>query len=315
MADQIASFTPTSTSTTSTTCTARQRQEQILLEPYHYLTQQGGKEIRTKLILAFDKWLHVPQGKLAAITEIVKMLHTASLIIDDVEDGSDLRRGIPVAHKVFGTASSINSANYVYFLALEKVLQLNDAKCIAIFTEELLHLHHGQGMEIYWRDNVICPSLEEYFDMIGNKTSGLLRLAVRLMQACSNSPLDCVPLVNILGRHFQIRDDLLNLSSLEYSDNKGFAEDLTEGKFSFLVIHSVTADPTSRQLLSILKQHTTDVDLKKYAISLMQRTGSFDATKAYLRQLERQALDTIEEMGGNELLVRLLEYLGEAYKK
>ena len=54
-----------------------------------------------------------------------------------------------------------------------------------LFTEELLNLHRGQGLEIHWRDNSSCPSMEEYVEMIGNKTGGLLRLAVRLMQACS----------------------------------------------------------------------------------------------------------------------------------
>ena len=50
------------------------------------------------------------------------MLHNASLLLDDIEDGSELRRGAPTAHKVFGEALTINSANYLYFVALEKVL-------------------------------------------------------------------------------------------------------------------------------------------------------------------------------------------------
>jgi geranylgeranyl diphosphate synthase type 3 len=79
------------------------------------------------------------------------------------------------------------STTPVYFLALQKVFALNDPACISLFTEEMLHLHRGQGMEIYWRDNAQCPSLDEYLEMIGNKTGGLLRLAVRLMQACSAS--------------------------------------------------------------------------------------------------------------------------------
>ncbi|KAJ1550555.1 geranylgeranyl pyrophosphate synthetase, partial [Cladochytrium tenue] len=140
----------------------------VILEPYYYLIQQRGKEIRAKLIMAFDAWLHVPPAKLAIITDIIQMLHTASLIIDDVEDNSDLRRGIPVAHKVYGVASSINAANYVYFLALQRIADLENPSCVSIFTEELLQLHRGQGMEIYWRDNLICPDLDEYLEMIGN---------------------------------------------------------------------------------------------------------------------------------------------------
>ncbi|KAJ3308497.1 Geranylgeranyl pyrophosphate synthase, partial [Blyttiomyces sp. JEL0837] len=288
--------------------------DQILLEPYHYLTQQRGKEIRPRLIKAFDDWLKVPPQKLIIITELVQMLHTASLIIDDVEDASDLRRGIPVAHKIYGIPSAINSANFVYFLALKKLMEMGDPGMVDIFTEEMLQLHRGQGMEIYWRDHGICPTQEEYIEMIGNKTGGLLRLAIRLMQRASGSPIDCVPLVNLLGLHFQIRDDYLNLNSLEYSSNKGFAEDLTEGKFSFLVIHCIRSDTTQHQLLNILKQRTTDVDVKKYAIGLMRKTGSFEVCVEKLRELERGSREEIRRLGGNAGLEEVLDWLAKDYR-
>ena len=167
--------------------------------------------------------MNVPEDKLTIIKQAVEMLHTASLLVDDVEDNSDLRRGVPVAHKIYGVASTINSANYVYFLALQKVSSLrtnaggNDA--IDVFTDELLQLHMGQGMEIHWRDHVICPSEQEYLLMIQYKTGGLLRLGVKLMQLCCDASKqnktkeDYIHLANLIGIHFQIRDDYLNLKS------------------------------------------------------------------------------------------------------
>ncbi len=71
--------------------------------------------MRAKLLVAFNHWLKVPEEKVAKIGAIVQMLHHASLLLDDIEDGSILRRGIPVAHKVFGIPSTINCANYVMF--------------------------------------------------------------------------------------------------------------------------------------------------------------------------------------------------------
>lgn len=107
--------------------------------------------------------------------------------IDDVEDNSVLRRGIPVAHNIFGTAQTINSANYVYFLALQEVQKLNSPAAMEIYTEELLNLHKGQGMDLFWRDTLTCPTEEEYLEMVDNKTGGLFRLAVKLMQAESDT--------------------------------------------------------------------------------------------------------------------------------
>jgi hypothetical protein len=105
------------------------------------------------------------------------------LSVDDVEDSSLLRRGIPVAHAIFGTPQTINSANYVYFKALQDLLLMNNPKLVEIFTEELLNLHRGQGMDLYWRDSLTCPSEADYLEMVGNKTGGLFRLAIKLMQA------------------------------------------------------------------------------------------------------------------------------------
>jgi geranylgeranyl diphosphate synthase type 3 len=159
--------------------------KEILLEPYEYLLQVPGKDVRGKLIDSFNKWLQISEEELNQIKTIVSMLHNASLLVDDIEDNSVLRRGLPVAHKVYGVASAINSANYVYFIALQKCASMNNPKASAIFLEEMLNLHHGQGFDIFWRDHQICPTEEEYKRMVLDKTGGLFRLAVKLIQAFS----------------------------------------------------------------------------------------------------------------------------------
>lgn len=66
---------------------------------------------------------------------------------------------------------------------------MNNPKLIEIFTEELLNLHRGQGMDLYWRDSLTCPSEADYLEMVGNKTGGLFRLAIKLMQAESKTDM------------------------------------------------------------------------------------------------------------------------------
>jgi geranylgeranyl diphosphate synthase type 3 len=171
--------------------------EKILLGPYEYLFAQSGKDIRAQLNAAFNEWLEVPSASLEVITKVVGMLHTSSLLVDDVEDSSLLRRGLPVAHSIFGTAQTINSANYAYFCALQELQKLNNPKTITIYMEELLNLHRGQGMDLFWRDTLTCPSEDDYFEMVGNKTTALFRLEVKLMQAESKS-LKSVPRYKIL---------------------------------------------------------------------------------------------------------------------
>jgi geranylgeranyl diphosphate synthase type 3 len=273
------------------------KKEEIIMGPYDYLFSHPGKDIRTALITAFNSFLHVPEASLAIITKVIGMLHTSSLLIDDVQDSSILRRGIPVAHNIFGTAQTINSANYVYFLALQELQKLTHKdEAMEIFTTELLNLHRGQGMDLYWRDTLTCPTEDDYLEMVQNKTGGLFRLAVKLMQAESTEKgrRDCVPLVNIMGLVFQICDDYLNLSSKVYAQNKGLCEDLTEGKFSFPIIHSIRSNPSNLQLINILKQKTQDDEVKRYAVKYMESTGSFEYCKKVVKELRAKAISLID---------------------
>ncbi|TGZ85614.1 terpenoid synthase [Ascodesmis nigricans] len=283
--------------------------EKILLGPYDYLCANPGKDIRRQLAAAFNDWLQVPPETLDIIVSVISKLHTASLLVDDVEDSSELRRGAPVAHSIFGIAQTINTANYVYFCALAEVAKLQKPECLQIYTEELLNLHRGQGLELHWRDNLICPTVEDYLEMVSNKTGGLFRLAIKLMQASSTSPHDFIPLVNHIGLIFQIRDDYINLQSSQYQDNKGFCEDLTEGKFSFPIIHAIRKDPDNLQLINILKHKTTQIEVKKYAVEYMRKMGSFDYTLGVLRELESKAREMIAGFGGNPGLEMILDRL------
>ena len=279
--------------------------ERIIMGPYEYMFSHPGKDIRRQLIEAFDAVLHVPQDSLQIITKITGMLHTSSLLVDDVEDSSELRRGIPVAHSIFGTAQTINSANYVYFLALQELQNLkNKDTAINVFVSELLNLHRGQGMDLFWRDTLTCPTEDDYLEMVQNKTGGLFRLAVKLMQAESYVSRDCVPLVNLMGLIFQICDDYLNLSSSSYTQNKGLCEDLTEGKFSFPVIHSIRAAPENLQLINILKQKTRNEEVKRYAISYMEGTGSFEYTRGVIKELKVKAEELIRGLDDGTTDVR-----------
>ncbi|XP_046589695.1 geranylgeranyl pyrophosphate synthase isoform X1 [Neodiprion lecontei] len=322
------------------------QQDEKLLEPFTYILQVPGKQIRAKLAHAFNYWLKIPEDKLHAVGDITQMLHNSSLLqppsyrgrneellalrksdvdtfpkfvfsigqkrliwIDDIQDNSILRRGIPVAHSIYGVASTINAANYVLFIALEKVLALNHPEATEVYTQQLLELHRGQGMEIYWRDNYICPSEEEYREMTIRKTGGLFNLAVRLMQLFSDCKEDFTPLAGILGLYFQVRDDYCNLCLQEYTENKSFCEDLSEGKFSFPIIHAIRTHPEDRQIMNILRHRTTDVEVKRYCVTLLEKFGSFGHTRGVLGDLDLKARAEVERLGGNPLLIKILDEL------
>ena len=162
-----------------------------------------------------------------------------------------------------------------------------------------------------WRDDVRCPTEEQYLEMVKDKTGGLFRLAVGLMQAfaTTNKDTDYTSLVNNLALYFQIRDDYINLADEEYMKSKSFCEDLTEGKFSFPIIHCIRSDPDDTRILSILKKKTEDIDVKRYAQRLLLEKGSLKYTIAKCHILRQEIDEEIGALGGNSPLLKLLEVL------
>ncbi|EGO26372.1 hypothetical protein SERLADRAFT_447591 [Serpula lacrymans var. lacrymans S7.9] len=328
--------------------------ELALLEPFSYIASNPGKKVRGKLIEAFNLWLNVPDEKLRVIVRVVGLLHNASLLVDDIEDDSQLRRGMPVAHKIYGIPQTINTANYVYFLAYQELACLRhssydttppsecgseptvckasplghsrsrsqhmdpverlipDRNLDLVVNAELLSLHRGQGLDIFWRDHLQCPTEDEYINMVKDKTGGLFRIAIKLMMACAttNTMVDYIPLVDLIGIYFQIRDDYMNLQSTQYTTHKGFAEDISEGKFSFPIVHGVRSKPDNRQILNVLQKRPKTPTLKIHTISyLKDTTNSFEYTLAVCRSLERQARGEVQRLGGNGTLEAILDSL------
>lgn len=199
----------------------------------------------------------------------------------------------------------------MYFEALKDCQLLKSAQVMNVYVDELLLLHRGQAMDIHWRDNCICPSEKQYLEMVRNKTGGLFRLSIGIMQAVSveNRTTNFTNLVNDLAILFQILDDYLNLQSTKYHENKSFCEDLTEGKFSFPIIHSINSDMSNRQLLNIVRQRSADDNLKKYALQIMEKTHSFEYTIQILKNYEKAVRQEIEQLGENEKLSQVVDYL------
>ncbi|KAJ2984086.1 hypothetical protein NQ176_g217 [Zarea fungicola] len=196
----------------------------VVEAPVQYVASLPGKKIRDKAAKALNIWLKVGEQDLSQITDVVGLLHSASLVLDDVEDGSSCRRGKPAAHTIFGQAQAINSAGFQINKALLEVMKLGDPRCMAIFSEEMENLYVGQAYDLYWTFNSQRPTFKEYIAMVDHKTGALFNMLVKLMAAKSTAISEPNPdlfnLVILLGRFFQIRDDYMNLTSDDKNGTK-----------------------------------------------------------------------------------------------
>ncbi|KAK6343822.1 hypothetical protein TWF696_007481 [Orbilia brochopaga] len=243
---------------------------------------------------------NVPERSVNIITNVIDLLHSSSLIIDDIEDNSALRRGQPSAHMVFGTPQAINAANYLFVKSLAEIQSIFP-EAVAIYTDELQNLHLGQGYELHWTFHGGCPTEAEYIQMIDGKTGGLFRMASRLMkeQATQNRELNVEDLLVLMGRFFQIRDDFQNLESADYARAKGSLSDLDEGKYSFMLIHSLK-NAKDNQLKSLLRlrsqQGSLTTEQKTLVMNALERTKSMEYTMAVLEEIQAAIDERLEEV-------------------
>ncbi|KAK2747926.1 hypothetical protein FQN57_001517 [Myotisia sp. PD_48] len=298
---------------------------QVTIAPYQYLCSLPSKRVRDVFIKSLQTWLDVAVPDLECILELVSKLHSTSLMIDDVEDESPLRRGSPSAHAIFGKAQTINSANYIFIRTLREINMLSNENCLDIVLDEAENLVLGQGMELQWRYCKQRPTMDEYMTMIDNsswsETGSLFRLIMRLMVAQSRIQDDIPELrsfAEVFGRYFQIRDDVKNLDSSQYASQKGYCEDLDEGKFSFPLVHSMSKvdqkDAHTNMILGILYNPPSaglSTELKELIVNhLRNESHSFEFAYKTLRDMENELIRLLDvlalKMGAENHLMRLL---------
>ncbi|XP_039312735.1 geranylgeranyl pyrophosphate synthase [Solenopsis invicta] len=278
-------------------------EDKKLLEPVKYISQCELNNLSKNCTNIFNYWLQVSPENLQQIDEILSILFKSCLLLDDIQDKATYRGDFPVANSIYGIGNTINAANYAQMNALEKMGTIHP-EAIKITIEGLQEFYRGQGLDMYWKENYICPTEEEY-KMVARKCGWFPRLAYKLMKLFSLYEEDLSPLINNIALYYQINDDYCNLCE-ETDDDHNYCSDLSEGKFSFPVIHAITRNPEDKQILNILKQRTTDRKMKRYCVNLLESFGSLKYTKDVFKKLKKEMEIEIERLGGHPLFLSFL---------
>jgi ophiobolin F synthase len=299
--------------------------------PCRYIESLPSKGVRSMLIEALNVWIQAPQKSVKAVEQLIRLLHNASLILDDIEDNSPLRRGKAATHLIFGQSQAINSANFMFVRAVQEARKLSNPQAVDIVLQELERLYLGQSWDLFWKHNLISPTEKAYMNMVDSKTGGMFRMLLRLMDGESGHVAKCdmerlVQLMVLLGRFFQVRDDYMNLRSSIYAEQKGFCEDLDEGKFSYPLVHFLQHGPVELRahVISIFRQRPSDGggqgtwpvtrEVKQYVLDLLESAGTFEAVLELMCRMEseiRTEIERVEEAVGesNPMLRLVIERL------
>jgi geranylgeranyl diphosphate synthase type 3 len=280
--------------------------EDMLLEPVTYYKNQKGKNIRKSLCEIFGKLLAVNNEDIDLINRITNDVHNASLVIDDIEDNSLLRRNEPCAHIKYGIPLSLNAGYYSFFKSLVEISNNFSKETTHKIIEYIYLIHEGQGMDIYYTQNKMIPDLNEYEKMMIYKTGYAFIMNLELLIDKSTNVImkkNHEKLKNVLmglSLFFQIRDDYINLTDPDYWKSKGFCQDFDEEKISYLIVYFTQllikkAQSESKQetmytanIMDMMKDKSNES--KKKILLLFHEHGLFDIIYDKLMELKQAVL-------------------------
>lgn len=273
--------------------------------PMRDFVLRGGKRIRPMLFLVCVELFGDRAESYLDYAVAIELIHNGTLVLDDIEDSADLRRGKPTCHKKFGLDTAVNVGASLHILPLNiiftnKLPLSKSRKLIDIYKEELTNVSFGQALDIYWhKHHPKEVSEEEYLEMVRLKTGSLMRMSTRFASALTNRSEKTELLFKQLGENlgiaFQIIDDCLDLDAQSVNFGKSFGNDITEGKLSLPVIKTLknASKTDSLRLSEILQKHTRDKQLISEAITLINKYGAITESRQFAHNI---VMDTWNEL-------------------
>jgi octaprenyl-diphosphate synthase len=252
-----------------------------ITEISEYLREGGGKRIRPSLLLLSAKAQGYSGEGMIRLGAVVEMVHTATLVHDDIIDAADTRRGRPSANTTWGNAKCVLAGDWLYMQAFKVAVQERNFRILDTLIELTQQMVEGELLQMEKLGQLI--TLDEHFDLIYRKTACLFSVCMRmgaiLGGATAAQEAAVAKYGHDLGMAFQIVDDVLDLTASEDVLGKPVASDLREGKVTMAVIHAVErCTPEERaNIETILRDRAFNGVTHMHIMQILQRYGSLDA--------------------------------------
>ena len=273
---------------------------EVITEIGEYLQAGGGKRIRPiLLLLAARLFPGAPQARTSAVRlgAVVEMLHTATLVHDDIIDEACTRRGRPSANTQWGNPKCVLAGDWLYMQAFKVAMRERSLRVLDVLIELTQQMVEGelQQMQCLGR----CVTLDEYLDLIFRKTACLFSVCMRLGGILARATPEQEECLAVYGRNlgmaFQIVDDVLDLTASEEVLGKPVASDLREGKTTMAVIAVLErCVPEERASIeTVLRERAFRSVSLEQVTALLHRYDGVEAAMARARQYADQALGAL----------------------
>ena len=265
-----------------------------------YVVKRKGKRIRPALVL-------LSAGACGGINEstfraasLVELLHTATLVHDDIVDEAETRRGLPSINAVWKNKVAVLMGDYILARGLLLSLDANDVDFLRITSQSVRRMSEGELLQIQksWRLNI---DEETYYRIIGDKTASLLSTCCEIGAVSATEDPDRRERLKQYGEYvgmaFQIRDDLLDLTGKASSIGKPVGGDVKEKKLTLPLIHSFTNAPAkeNKKILRILKNGADKTTISAI-VDFVHEYGGIEYARAQAEDFSAKALAAIEPL-------------------
>ncbi len=274
-----------------------------------YIIAGGGKRLRPVVAILAAKACGYTEDRHQVAASIIEIIHTATLLHDDVVDASDLRRGQETANSIWGNESAVLVGDFLFSRAFEMAIAMNDVRVMQILASTINRITEGEVMQLLYC-NEPDTTKQQYMTVIECKTAKLFEAAAEigavLAQQDSQMEASLAAYGTHLGTAFQVADDLLDYRADSETLGKNVGDDLAEGKPTLPIIYAMQHGSATQ--VALLRQVIENGDREKLAqvVEIIEDTKALDYAQTVMLKESEKAMATLVAVPDSEYKAALL---------
>jgi octaprenyl-diphosphate synthase len=282
----------------------------LIRQVAEYIIGGGGKKLRPALLLLTARALDYRGTHHHTLAAVVEMIHTATLLHDDVVDESELRRGHATANASFGNAASVLVGDFLYSRAFQLMVTVDNMRVLQILSDATNVIAEGEVMQLMNSGN---PEVDEqrYLDVIRRKTAKLFEAATRLGAVLGGAPPELEQALACYGMHlgtaFQLIDDVLDYTGDQAEIGKNLGDDLAEGKPTLPLIRALQVGTPAQ--VALVRNAIGGGGLADFTpvLRALRQTGALEYARGCAEEESRQAASCLVTLPASTYRGILLE--------
>ncbi len=305
-------------------CFEGREESDVLYKASRHLIEAGGKRIRPSLTILSCLALGGNEEEVLPVAAAFELIHTFTLIHDDIMDDDDFRRGLPTVHKQWDVPTAILSGDTLFALAFELVSSSNlietqlSREILNIIAKTAVIICEGQTMDLEFEKRWDVKE-NEYLEMIEKKTASLLSASAMAGSIVARGSEEQVKRIANYGRYlgiaFQIKDDLLGILGEKSELGKPVGSDVEQGKKNLIILHALQNcnEEDKEFLLNRLGKDVPDHELNKI-IGILENTRSIEYAEKKARDLvdmAKRCINALPKSETQEILLKLADFVVE----